>query len=155
MEMVDILYITGGIALLGLASVLFYTITVIRETKNTIADTNKSINELVQHANKQLESVDGIVANVNELSDDLTDVVDDAVTIVHEGRKVVMSLLEFEQTAQKTLQQPILEVLHVFGAVGKGIRAFRLRLADRLEGKGHSVNGRVRSAESGPVEKTL
>jgi uncharacterized protein YoxC len=155
MEMADILYIAGGLALLALASLLFYTITLLRETRTMITDTNKNINELVQHANKQLEAVDGIVANVNELADDLTDVVDDAVQVVHQGRNVVVSLLDFEQTAQKALQEPIIEVLHVFGALGKGIRAFRHRLSDRMEGNTLSTNGRSAGVESDTFEKTL
>ncbi|MCE2502909.1 MAG: DUF948 domain-containing protein [Chlorobi bacterium] len=133
MEIADLLYIAGAIALLALGGLSIYLITFFRETKGLIANASTTLNDLSDQLNTQLQSVDSIVKNVNKLTDDLTEVVDDVTDVIHEGRNVVVSLLEFEQRLQRTVQEPIIEVVSVFSALGKGIKAFRLKLAHKVE----------------------
>ena len=128
-RMSDLLYIAGAIALLALAALFVYVIFFLRQTKELIIGANRTLNDISGQINLQLQNVDGIVKNVGKLTDDLTDVVDDATAIIHEGRVVVVSLLELEQTLQKSIQAPIVEIVSVFGALGKGIKAFRKRLS--------------------------
>ena len=131
--MVDLLYIAGAIALLALAGLFIYLIFFIRETKGLVANVSNTLMNLANQVEAQLQNVDDIVKNVGKLTDDLTEVVDDATSIIHEGRNVVVSLLELEQTLQRSVQEPIIETVSILSALGKGIRAFRLRLSDRIQ----------------------
>ena len=140
MEIADLLYIAGAIALLALAGIFVYLIVVLKEAKGLIANASETLNDLSTQLNTQLQNVDGIVKNVTKLTDDLTVVVDDATDIIHEGRNVVVSLLELEQTLQRNIQEPIVEVVSILSALGKGIKAFRLKLADKVE-RQISTNG--------------
>lgn len=126
--MSDLLYIAGAIALLALASLLGYSIVLIKEARGLIANANKALSELSTGLETQLQNVDTVLKNVGKLTDDVTNVVDDAVEIVHEGKKIVVSLLQLEQTLQHSIQAPIVELVSVLGALGKGMRAFRERL---------------------------
>lgn len=127
--MSELLYIAGAIALLALAGLFIYLIFFLRQTKELVAGATATLNDLSAQASQQLQNVDEIVRNVSKLTDNLTEVVDDATDIVHEGRNVVISLLELEQTIQKSVQAPIVEIASIFGALGKGIAAFRRRLS--------------------------
>ena len=131
--MVDILYITGGIALLALAGFFIYLILFIKESKGLIGSATNTLNNLSTQVETQLQNVDSIVKNVGKLTDDLTVVVDDATHVIHEGKTIVVSLMELEQTLQRSVQEPIIETVSILSALGKGIKAFRLRLADRIE----------------------
>lgn len=102
-----VLYIAATIALLALAALFAYLITFFRETKALVANTNTTLNELSARVNDQLRNVDGIMKNVNALTDDISTVVDDTTAIIHEGQKIVISIMELEQTLQKSIQEPI------------------------------------------------
>ncbi len=128
-----LLGIAGAIALLALAALFIYLILFMKEAKVLLSGATKTLNDISAQVNQQLQNVDGVVKNVGKLTDNLTEVVDDATDIIHEGRKVVISILELEQTLQQSIQAPIVEAVSVLGALGKGIRAFRQRLAARME----------------------
>lgn len=126
--MSDLLYIAGAVALLALAALLLYLIVFIKEAKGLVANANKSLGDLSSGLDAQLQNIDVVVKNVGKLTDDLTDVVDDATEIIHEGKTIIVSILQLEQTLQRSVQAPLVELVAVFGALGKGIRAFRERI---------------------------
>ena len=128
------LYIAAGIALLALAALFLYLITFFRETKALVANTNTTLNEISGRVNDQLRNLDGVVKNVTDLTDDIASVVDDTTVIVHEGQKIIVSIMELEQTIQKSVQEPIVEAVSVFSALGKGMRAVRLKIANSIDG---------------------
>ncbi|MCB0712106.1 MAG: DUF948 domain-containing protein [Ignavibacteriae bacterium] len=131
--MADILYIAGAVALLALAGLFVYLIFFMKEAKMLIANASNTLSGLSTQVEAQLQNVDGIVKNVEKLTDDLTEVVDDATDVIHEGRNVVVSLLELEQTLQQSVQEPIIEAVSILSALGKGIRAFRFKLANKID----------------------
>lgn len=126
-----LLSVAGAVALLALAGLFIYLIFFINEARGLLSGATKTLNDLSAQVNQQLQNVDTVVKNVGKLTDNLTEVVDDATDIIHEGRKVVMSVLELEQTLQKSIQAPIVEAVSVLGALGKGIRTFRHKLAGK------------------------
>ena len=135
-----VLYIAASIALLAVAALFIYLITFFRETKALVANTNTTLNELSARVNDQLRNVDGIMKNVNALTDDISTVVDDTTTIIHEGQKIIVSIMELEQTLQKSIQEPIVETVSILSALGKGIRAVRLKLAGSID---HPVGAEI------------
>lgn len=128
------LYIAAGIALLALAALFLYLITFVRETKTLIANTSTSLNEVSGRVNDQLRNLDGIVKNVTDLTDDIAAVVDDTTVIIHEGQKIIVSIMQLEQVIQKSVQEPIVEAASIFSALGKGMRAVRIKLANSIDG---------------------
>lgn len=131
--METVLYIAAAIALLALAALFLYLITFFRETKALVANTNTTLNELSSRLNDQLRNVDGIMKNVTALTNDVSKVVDDTTGIIHEGQRIIISIMELEQTLQKSIQSPIVETVSILGALGKGIRAVRLKLAGSID----------------------
>ena len=134
------LLILGCVALLAFIALLIYLIGFIRETKLMIADAKAAINTLTGEVNQRLNAVDSILANANAMSTDLATAVDDATDVVREGRNVIVSILDLEQTLQRSIMDPVVETVTVLSALGKGMRAFRLKMADKIDGGLH-LNG--------------
>lgn len=139
--MSDLLYVAGAIALLSLSALLLYSITLIKSGRQLVDQAGATLNEIAGKVTEQLDNVDTVLGNVGKLTDDVTRVVDDATDVVHEGKKIVVSLLQLEQTLQQSIQEPIVETVAIFGALGKGIRAFRLRLGEDRNGRPTGDNG--------------
>lgn len=87
----------------------------------------------IDQVNGQLAQVDAILGNVRILSEgvavDVARLTADATDIVHAAKGVVISLIDLEQDIQLKVQRPIVELMSVFAALGKGIRAFRMKVA--------------------------
>jgi uncharacterized protein YoxC len=104
----------------------------------------------IDHVNGQLAQVDGILGNVRELTENIgTDVArltNDATDLVHAASGVVISLIDLEQDIQTKVQRPVVELMSVFSALGKGIHAFRMKVTGN--GDAHAIrNGIYRRAE--------
>lgn len=101
--------------------------------------------QTIDNVNGQLAQVDGILGNVRELTEGLsTDVArltNDATDLVHAAKGVVISLIDLEQDIQLKVQRPVVELMSVFSAVGKGIHAFRMKVSG--DDDAHSLNGRA------------
>ncbi|HVK39179.1 MAG TPA: DUF948 domain-containing protein [Candidatus Kapabacteria bacterium] len=99
--------------------------------------------QTLDHVNGQLAQVDGILGSVRELADDLSGDVarltTDATDLVHAAKGVVISLIDLEQDIQLKVQRPVVELMSVFSAVGKGIHAFRMKVSGN--GDAHALNG--------------
>lgn len=99
--------------------------------------------QTLDHVNGQLAQVDGILGSVRELADDLSGDVarltTDATDLVHAAKGVVISLIDLEQDIQLKVQRPVVELMSVFSAVGKGIHAFRMKVSGN--GEAHALNG--------------
>jgi uncharacterized protein YoxC len=104
--------------------------------------------QTLDHVNGQLAQVDGILGSVRELTDDLSGDVarltNDATDLVHAAKGVVISLIDLEQDIQLKVQRPVVELMSVFSAVGKGIHAFRMKVSGN--GDTHALNGTHRAA---------
>lgn len=101
--------------------------------------------QTLDHVNGQLAQVDGILGSVRELTEDLSGDVarltTDATDLVHAAKGVVISLIDLEQDIQLKVQRPVVELMSVFSAVGKGIHAFRMKVSGNGNGDTHSLNG--------------
>ncbi len=128
------LYIGAGFALVALGALFLYLITFVRETKTLVANTSTTLNELSARVNDQLRNLDSVARNVTDLTDDIATVVDDVTVIVHEGQKIIVSIMQLEQVIQKSVQEPIVEAVSIFSALGKGIRAVRMKIANSIDG---------------------
>ncbi|MBC8145501.1 MAG: DUF948 domain-containing protein [bacterium] len=87
----------------------------------------------LDHVNSQLGQVDGILGSVRQLTEgvaiDVARLTSDATDIVHAAKGVVISLIDLEQDIQVKVQRPIVELMSIFSALGKGIHAFRMKIA--------------------------
>lgn len=87
----------------------------------------------LDNVNAQLHQVDGILGSVRHLTDgvavDVARMTTDATDIIHAAKGVVISLIDLEQDIQVKVQRPIVELMSVFSALGKGIHAFRMKVA--------------------------
>jgi uncharacterized protein YoxC len=105
----------------------------------------------LDQVNGQLEQVDGILGNVRELTDNLgTDVArltNDATDLVHAASGVVISLIDLEQDIQTKVQRPVVELMSVFSALGKGMHAFRMKVTGNGDAHARIRNGIHRRAE--------
>ncbi len=129
-----VLYITGGVALLALAAFILYMITFVKETKIVVANVGTTLKEISAQVDKQLNHLDGVAKNVTNLTDDISAVVDDTTVIIHEGQRIIISILELEQTLQKAIEEPVVEAATIFSALGKGMRAVRMKIANSIDG---------------------
>jgi uncharacterized protein YoxC len=150
-----LIYITASLALLALTALFIYLINIVRSSRTLIDNGTKAVNGLVseigalrgnlQGTIQNLEGVSGqvigTVARLNQSVDRVNVQLDDATEVVHGARKVVVSLLDLEQTIQTKVQEPLVEMLSVFSAFGKGIRAFRRKLGG--DSAGHSLAARA------------
>jgi uncharacterized protein YoxC len=107
----------------------------------------------LDHVNEQLGQVDGILGSVRQLTDDVTEDVarltNDATDLVHAASGVVISLIDLEQDIQTKVQRPVVELLSVFSALGKGIHAFRMKVTG--DGDPHALrNGSRAEARQRP-----
>ena len=91
----------------------------------------------LDHVNNQLTQVDGILGSVRELSEnvgsDVARLTNDATDLVHAASGVVISLIDLEQDIQTKVQRPVVELMSVFSALGKGMHAFRMKMTGNLE----------------------
>lgn len=129
-----ILPIAGAIALLALAALILYFITVLREAKVVLANVGTTVNDLSTNLNEQIRNVDQVVKNVGALTDNVVSVVDDATGVIHEAQRIIVSIMELEQHIQKSIQVPIVETVGILAALGKGIRNVRVKLAEAIGG---------------------
>jgi uncharacterized protein YoxC len=153
-----VLYIAASIALLALAGLFIYLIFFIRSTRDLIDNITKTVNSLVEEVktvrlglqgtmqnlqgitgkiettmdrvNGQLDHVDGIVGSVQQMTSDASRIVTDGTDVIHAAKGVVISLIDLEQEIQEKVQAPIVETMTIFSALGKGLKAFRGRLAN-------------------------
>lgn len=165
-----VLYISASIALLALAALFIFLIGVVRTAGVLVENASKTVNSLVEEirmvriglqgtlqnmegitgqiagtierVNGQLTQVEGIVSSVKVMTQDVSRILTDGTDVIHAARGVVMSVIDFEQDLQLKVQQPITETMTIFSALGKGIRAFRYKLANGAESNG---NGHVRT----------
>lgn len=95
----------------------------------------------LDHVNGQLQQVDGILGSVRQLTDgvatDVARLTTDATDLVHAAKGVVISLIDLEQDIQTKVQRPVVELMSVFSAIGKGIHAFRMKVSG--DGDYHSL----------------
>lgn len=151
------LFLTVAKTVKGLQSVIANTNTIAEGLVGEVQGIRKSLQGTIEnvevitgrvpqtldHVNGQLAQVDGILGSVRELTDDLsTDVArltNDATDLVHAAKGVVISLIDLEQDIQLKVQRPVVELMSVFSAVGKGMHAFRMKVSGN--GDAHALNG--------------
>jgi uncharacterized protein YoxC len=161
--MATFLYVAASIALLALAGLFIYLITLLNSSKTLIDNVIKVVqgitdeisairtslqgtiqnlegitgkvdgtvdrlNTTMDRVNGQLNEVEGIVGSVRQMTVDASRITDDATDVVHAARNVVISIVDLEQDIQRKVQGPVQEVLGIFGALSKGIRAFREKI---------------------------
>jgi uncharacterized protein YoxC len=118
------------------------TIQNVQEITEKAKGTVDQVNQSLARVNGQLDQVEGImgqvegiVGSVKQMTDDMSQVVNDGTDVIHAARNVVISVIDLEQDIQLKVQQPIVESMTIFSALGKGIRAFKHKLAGN--GNGH------------------
>lgn len=87
------------------------------------------LNTSMDRVNSQLTVVEGIVGSVRQMTNDVSRIADDATEVVHAARNVVISIVDLEQDIQQKVQAPVVEAMNLFSALGRGMRAFREKLA--------------------------
>lgn len=93
-----------------------------------VVGTVSRLNQSVDRVNMQLDEVQGIVGSVKQMTTDASRITDDATEVIHNAKNVVVSILDLEQTIQTKVTSPVVELMTVFSAVGKGIQVFRHKL---------------------------
>lgn len=108
------------------------------------------LNTSVDRVNSQLDQVEGIVGSVRKMTEDASRVADDATDVIHAAKGVVISLIDLEQNIQYKVQRPVVEILSVFSALGKGIHTFRRKLSgESSNGTAAHIDGTMREPVDG------
>lgn len=87
------------------------------------------LNDSVERVNGQLSQVEGIVQSVRVMTEDVSRLTTDATDVVHDAKNVVVGVIGMVDNVQSSVQKPVNELMTIFGALGKGIRKFRMKLA--------------------------
>ncbi len=148
-SMDTLLYVSASVALVALACLFVYLMTLINGIRQLLGTVGGSVQSLVaemgalrvdlqgtiknmegiagqmqvtvERVNGQLDQVEGIVGNVKNATDE-------AIAVVHSARTVVVHAIEFVDNVQTSVQRPVNEVATVISALGAWIEAFRAKL---------------------------
>jgi uncharacterized protein YoxC len=100
----------------------------VNQIVTNVAGISGQVEQTLDRVNSQLVEVNGIVEGIKEITGDAERMTEDAADVIHETRNVVISLMQLEQNVQRKVQMPVVEMLSVFSALGRGIRVFRKRM---------------------------
>jgi uncharacterized protein YoxC len=128
MESPLLLMIVQIVALISVAAVCVYLISVLVRFKEVMTSFEADMKDVTARTIPVLENIEYITSRVRNIAEN----VDDQVTIVQESigsmREMAENLVALERKIQQRVEGPILDTLGFIAAILKGVRTFVARV---------------------------